>query len=425
MRRSAPALVAMVVVIVCGGTAAAWSHSSVRSFMPAPHRKPPDLETHGWIPKPLRIIAFVPAGYPHATELRDWPQAIVASTWLRKLEQAYHVPTLIPPTGQGFIINDMPVLPGHDAKTTDVFNLWVDVEFAALRIPERPDLQTVIILFDHCTPPESLDGFGCTSHHPNYDAAGDSYALSLGNPTGSLDSQRDALTSTASHELAEAITDAKGGWHLTAVNKDEPWAFVSTPTPLDPEHGLTSTADATPWVEDEDLGTIESADESTGARWHESFTPAGFRKPVRYAYIRVFANAANDHGDDPAVPASPDPYFNVTTTSDWYFLHLGATKLVTATGWSSAKLPKWKVVASLARWSNSRANGIIPGAPDPCRLKGSTSTSVENGNSFTLKVGTTSNASAGKWCLVKFTSLGTDPNGDSSHPWYVGFILEK
>jgi hypothetical protein len=389
-------------------------------------RKPPDLVNHGWVSKPLRIIAFVPTGYPHAAELRDWPKAVVASTWLADVAKAYGIPTSPAPIGRGFIVNDMPVLPDHDVKTTSVFNLWVGVKFAALGIPPRPNFQTVVILFDRCTPPQSLDGFGCTSHHPTSDAAGDSYALSLGNPTGSADSQRDALTATASHELAEAITDPGKGWRLTAIDKDHPWAFVSSPNPADPEHGLRSTPDASPWVEDEDLGTIESADEASGSRWFEDFKPSGFTKPVHYEYVRVFANTANDSRHDPDVPPSHDAYFNVEAASDWYILHLGGERNVTITGWSTdTTMPPWKVTAKLTTWTNSKAHGPIPGSPAPCQLDGTTSAMLANGDTFTLKAATTSAAAAGDWCLVRLRSEGTDPAGDSSHPWFVGFVLEK
>ena len=425
MRRAALAVGTAIVITVCGGATAAWPHSSVHGFVLSMRRKPPDLENHGWISKPLRIIAFVPTGYPHEAELRDWPQAIVASKWLADVEQAYGIPTSPAPIGRGFVVNDIPVLPDHDVKTTAVFNLWVAVKLAALGIAPRPNFQTVVILFDRCTPPQSLDGFGCTSHHPTFDTAGDSYALSLGNPTGSADAQRDSLTATASHEVAEAITDPGKGWRLTTIDKDQPWTFVSSPNVADPEHGLISTPDASPWTEDEDLGTIESADESSGARWYEDFKPPGFAKPVHYEYVRVFANAANDNGWDPDVPPNHKPYFNVQAASDWYILHIGGTKKVTITGWSTSKIPAWKVTAKLTTWTNSKAHGPIPGSPAPCQLGGTTSAMVANGDTFALRASTTSSATAGDWCLVRLRSEGTDPGGDSSHPWFVGFLLER
>lgn len=333
MRRMAAAVIAVAIVSASGATVAS-SHRSASLFVPVGHRKPPDLQKYGGAsPKPLRIIAFVPSGYPHQAELVDWPKAIVHSTWLARVEKAYSVPTSPGPIGEGFVVSDMPPLPGHDATTRSVFDAWTTQKFLTDGIPPRPDYQTIVILFHHCTPPESLDGFGCTSHHPSTTAGGgNAYALSLGNPTGTPAEQRDSLTQTASHELAEAITDTEDGWRLTTIDKDHPWAFVSVPNPGDPEHGLLATPTASPFVEDEDLGTVEAGDMLSGSRWYEDFTPTGFSSPVRYAYVRVFSKFGNDNRDDPGVPPSPDPYYNVTTLSDWYVLHLGGTKTVTITG---------------------------------------------------------------------------------------------
>ena len=428
MRRMAAALIAVAIVSASGATVAS-SHRSASLFVPVGHRKPPDLQKYGTAsPKPLRIIAFVPSGYPHHAELADWPKAIVHSMWLARLDEAYHVPTALPPIGEGFVVSDMPPLPGHDATTRSVFDTWTAEQFLTDGISPLPGYQTIVILFHHCTPPESLDGFGCTSHHPSTTAGGAGcYALSLGNPTGTPAEQRDSLTEAASHELAEAITDTEDGWRLTTIDKDHPWAFVSAPNPNDPEHGLLATPTSSPFVEDEDLGTVESADMLSGSRWFENFTPTGFSSPVRYAYVRVFSKFGNDNRDDPGVPPSPDPYFNVTTLSDWYILHLGGTKTVTIIGWSTKKIPAWTVTSKVSTWTGSMATGGSTPPPAPCRLVSGTPRSVANGGEFTLKVSATNKVSAGEWCLVALhSSLVTpDPNGDVSHPWFVGFILEQ
>ena len=114
----------------------------------------------------------MPSGYPHEAELADWPEAIVHSTWLAHLEKAYGVPTIPLPIGEGFVVNDMPSLPGHEATTRSVFDAWVAGKFLTDGIQPLPGFQTIVILFHHCTPPEALDGFGCTSHHPSTTAGG-------------------------------------------------------------------------------------------------------------------------------------------------------------------------------------------------------------------------------------------------------------
>ena len=79
----------------------------------------------------------------------------------------------------------------------------------------------------------------------------------------------------------------------------------------------------------------------------------------------------------------------------------------------------------VSTWEHLKPAGVVPALPAPCRLDGTTSAKVANGDTFRLKVATTSNAVAGSWCLVKLTSDGTDPNGDISHPWWVGFVLQR
>jgi hypothetical protein len=410
---------------------AALAQASVHTprFTPAKHRKPPDIQDHGYHPESLRIIAFVPSGYPDASELAAWPKAIVHSKWLARLERAYGTPTSPAPVGHGFVVKNMPNLPKKDVTTTSVFNSWMKRELASFDLqPSVSGYQTIIVLFRHCASPQSLDSFGCTSHHPAIGTGLDSYALSLGSPTGSAAQQRDALTETASHEIAEAVTDTGGsGWRLTAPDRDHPWAQFSLPNSHDPQGGLLATPDASPFLEDEGSGNIEAADLMSGSRWFENGTPPGFSKPIQYAYVRVFSVYGNDHRNDPGVPPSPHAYFNASTVSDWYYLPVAGSKRVTVTGWSTRSLPRWSVTAAIPAWEHSSARGGAKTKPDPCRLS-SSSFQLANGGTFTLKVSATRAAARGLWCVVHLKSAlagGPNADGDSSHQWYVGFILTK
>ncbi|MFL5821910.1 MAG: hypothetical protein ACJ764_00545, partial [Solirubrobacteraceae bacterium] len=322
---------ASIVTVVACAAAVAQPAGHTSGFTPAKHRKPPNIQDHGYHPKSLRIIAFVPSGYPDASELAAWPKAIVHSRWLSRLELAYGLPSSPTPVGHGFVVNNMPTLPHHDVTTTSVFNSWVKKELAHYDLPPSVSgYQTIIVLFQHCSSPQSLDTFGCVSHHPSIGTGIDSYALSLGNPTGSAAGQRDALTETASHEIAEAATDTgSDGWRLTASDKDHPWKHTSVANSHDPQGGLLASADASPFLEDEGSGNIEAADLMSGSRWFENYTPRGFSKPVRYGYVRVFSAYGNNHRNDPGVPPTPRAYFNSNTASDWYYLRVGRSKRVT------------------------------------------------------------------------------------------------
>jgi hypothetical protein len=160
--------------------------------------------------------------------------------------------------------------------------------------------------------PQSLDGYGCVSHHPKPVAGRpfgplDSYALSLNAGPINTNSSQNALTGTATHELGEAATNTKtNSWRLTASDKDHPWGIL-VPNPTDSQKGYFGTS---PFVEDEAGGNIESADMLAGSRWFESY------KGVRYQYVRIYSKYANDRRDDPGVPPSPHPYYNAETKSD-------------------------------------------------------------------------------------------------------------
>src|SRR5262249_32963003 len=153
----------------------------------------------------------------------------------------------------------------------------------------------------------------------------DSYALSLRPPSGDPDAARNQLTSAASHEVAEAITNTGNGYRLTAADKDHPWRPGLTPNPSDPDHGFLAQPTSSRFLEDEGAGNIEPADMLAGSQWVENATPPAFTSPVPYSYVRVFTPFANDHRNDPGVPPTPDPYFNVSTASDWYKLALGSS----------------------------------------------------------------------------------------------------
>ena len=409
-----------VVVLALAALVCATAAGAALQFKPAKHRKPPDLTKYGWVPTPLRIIAFVPSDFPRAKRLARFPQAIVHSTWLNRLEKAYSIPTSPAPIAHGYIVSDMPKLPGKDTVTSSDFDGWLLGKMATLGIPHKPAYQTIFILFARCNAPQSLDGYGCVSHHPKpavnpLFGSLDSYALSLHAAPANTDSSQNAMSSTATHELGEAVTNTKtNSWRLTAADKDHPWDPLA-PNPADSQKGYFGTS---PFVEDEAGGNIESADMLSGSRWFESY------KGVRYQYTRIYSKYANDHRDDPGIPPSPYPYYNAETKSDWYYLAHGKSKTVTVTGWSTKKLPKWNVIADMHAWEHSSSRGGATPVPPFCSLP-KTSFTIGNGGTFSLKVTAKNSAKKNTWCVVRLVSqpVTAIANGDVSHRWYVGFII--
>jgi hypothetical protein len=399
MRPRLPVLAALAAVTITAAGAA--SAGPLRpAFTTAPHRNPPQLIFHGWAHKPLRIISFVPSTYPNAAGLQYFGNGLAQSKWNFDFTRAYGLPNGTIATG--YQVDDMPTLTSHSSGAT--FQSYVFKKVVALAIPARPDRETIYLLYIPCAAPQSLDGFGCVSHHPLITAkptepqfgSVDSMAVVLGSPSTSTDSK----TQTASHEIAEAATDRfPKGWFLEAANKDRPWL------------------DSSAFIEDEGSGHIEVADMSQGAIWNEKYFSSSPPVNTTYSYSRIYANRRSRLGGDPAVPSSPEPYYNVTTKDDWPKVTAGSTKTVAVTGWSVKRIPAWTVTASVISWEGGNA------APDPCTIVGRTSWKVANGGTFSLKVKAKS-GKAGKWCDVKLRSAAAPTaDGDFSHPWFVGFHI--
>jgi len=401
---------------------------------PVPHRKPPDLIFHhGQTQLPLRIIAFAQSSFPNAARLAEFPAAMVHSDWLVHIEEGFGVPMHPAPIAHGFVVTNMPVIPPFPTSTSQLLDSWGEHEFRLHGIRRSlPSFQTVVIIFQRCTPPESLDSSGCNSHHPKFLGAGhgpiDAYALSLNPQTGSLQTQLEHASSVASHEVAEAISDTHLGWFLHNSDPDHPWVGPppAVPNPHDPQGGLLAlTGNESPFVQDEGNNNTEAADLMNGSRFYQTFTPP-HGAPIRFAYQRVETNFANEHRDDPGVPPSPQAYYNVTVKSDWYGLPVDGSKSVTVTGWTNSTNPHftWNVVANVQAWEGSNNTQAIFPAPDSCHVSGATH-HLTNGAHFTLTVSAVpGQAKHDRWCVVQLKSM-LDPvstTGDMFHHWFVGFI---
>lgn len=429
------ALVAVAVATaVAAGSAAHPAGRAHVAGIPAPHRKPPDLIFHhGQTQLPLRIIAFAQSNFANAAKLVELPEAMVHSDWLTHIEKGFGVPMHPAPIAHGFVVRDMPVFPKHDASTSAVLDKWVEHEFRLHGIrTSLPTFQTIVIIFQLCTPPQALDGFGCDGHHPKFLGAGhgpiDAYALSLNPRSGSPTTKLQHSSAVASHEVAEAISDTSRGWFLHNHDPDHPWVGSMQPVanPHDPQGGLlAASANDSPFVQEEGANNTEAADLMGGSRFYQTFTPP-HGAPIHFAYERPETNFANDHRNDPGVPPTPQAYYNVTVRSDWYVLPIHGSKSVTVTGWTNSAKPhfSWDVVANVQAWEGSHKTQSIFPSPDSCHVSGVTH-HLANGAHFTLKVSAVAGqASRDRWCVVQLKSM-LDPvstTGDMYHHWFVGFI---
>ncbi|HST24901.1 MAG TPA: hypothetical protein VLJ76_02835 [Gaiellaceae bacterium] len=395
---AAGAVLALAILAPSAGTSTA--------FTPAPHRDPPLAANAGGAAKPIRVILLVPSSYPNARQLRDWGDTLPYTTWFRKVEAAWNIPW----TGLaslGYRVSDMPEL-RHQNHSVGYFQDYVFRTMKAKGVGKMAGFQTIYVLFVPCTSPFGMDSFGCTPHHPPIDPTraapgggsegslfgqGDSMAVVLGSPSGSLSSQ----TGTASHETAEAATNTKG------VGQ---WRFHTN-------HPTTPWLDAPPYIRAS--GTIEMADMAPSTHWFES-VPTG----ETFEYQRIYSNKASRANGDPDVPPSPDPYYNVSTEKDWLPFSGASHADVVATGWSAAALRAWTVTASVADWSGKKA-----GAADPCSLP-KTSFTANNGTTVDVKVNVSHPNGPTSWCSIELDSSGAGSSrGDTLHRWDVGLMLGK
>ena len=402
MRRGA--LAGILGLALLGGIAWGRPHVAAPSFHVAAHREPPQVNRHGWVAKPLRIITFVQGGLGDREKLRQFPAAIAHSHWLKAFRTAYGIPG--PTLVAGIDVIQLPTITPTTTKAD--FQSWIDARMRQINFVGRPGYQTIYILYIPCSGGHGIDAFGRVSHHPGLDPLpndsifthDDALAISYFDPSQPFDFS--GATKTATHELAESATDEDStGWYRQVSNLDKPYQDGSSP-----------------WVEDEGSGHIEVADLAQGSRWREKYGGNG----VTYDYVRIISNAAVTHGGDPAVPASPHPYYNTTAPKTWYDLPIAGSTSVKVTGWSTKKIPAWPVAAGIPSWSGSKDGS----GQDPCKL-GSSSFTVANGGTFTLKVTATAPAALDDWCVVRLKSsrFADAALGDVFHAWYIGFRITR
>ena len=380
---------------------AAAAVPAATDFRPTRHGNPPLLVDHSWPRRAVRLMAFVPRSYPDWSSLTNFARSIPNSFWWKDASAAFGLPqTMVEPVGMVQVVDDMPKLTSSSSAVT--YQRWVDDRIDRLGYSRDEDgYLTVFVLFIPCQAPQSLDGFGCVSHHPST-SVDDSLATVTTDPNASTD----AKTTAASHEIAEAATK---GWYLDTQHTTTPWV------------------DASPWVEDEGSGHIEAADMAQGDRSYEQgnpIDPSGTR-PV-YAYSRVYSNAASRQLGDPAVPPAPYPYYDVYATGSsngWYHTTPGAVAVVHLRGWSTANFGKWKVSASVVGGRTG------PGRNSTCKLGKSSWTGIGNGTRSTLSLVTSSRSPTPSWCVVKLESSlpSSSPfanHADAYHVWFIGFIVK-
>ena len=348
-------------------------------FTPSAHREPPPIVVaHPTVIAEPRIVTVVAADDPLQAPVEAFADAVGGSAWWSTVSAEYGVTGMRPAVH----VSGPPMA---DAMTGSDVLAYVGAAVAGS--DAAPDGATVYVLFlapgTLVVDSQNQLNCGCselTGVHYAYGTAGDTLALLQRCSTSDVD----GLTTTASHEILEAVTNPNNNDGFVEPRGVPPWG-------------------GTMWFSN------ELADLCAGTRVHEG----------EWEYQRSFSNRAAQLGGDPCVPALTEPYFNVSTPQDWYAVPAGGTVEVTLTGWSTAPRDDWLVYVAPSfetRFAATLTSG------ESASDGGFTFYGINNGKTATLTMTATS-AGSGATTLAQLYSRASTPGNDVLHLWRVGFYV--
>jgi len=323
-------------------------------------------------------VSIVTEGDPLRDALFAFGDALVKSAWLASFASEYG----LAPTGTSLHV-DGPALNGN--VTVDDMRLYVLDNAPSA----RPDGHTLYMLY---LPPGAMLQMGQTLNcgcnaqggaHTSLQGARD--ALAYVQRCSASDD--DAVTRTASHEVAEAMTDTGKGYRI-----DQPSPAWS----------------GSVWAS-EQPGAVEIGDLCSG-----TFVTEG-----QWTYQRIWSNVAAAAGGDPCVPALPTPWFDTSVDEDWVTVAAGATVSVPFKAWSTGPRDDWYVYPIIA-YPPSSAFTVRLETAEQQPLDGVVYSAVNDGAEGTLTVSVAPGTPSGSYAVARIVSRSAD-RIDGTHFWPVGF----
>jgi hypothetical protein len=349
----------------------------------------------GHVLSPLRLVVVVAANDSLRDSLFAFAKSLPSSQWWRTVAAPYGVSS----SATSATVLGPPIAPGTQLAFGDLLSYVQQVVIDSAGY--RADGHTVYLVY--LPPGVTCTGSTSCNLYPSFHVpfgASDALAVVERVQGGSL-SMMEAMTTSASHETIEAVTDPMfDAWKLTS--------------PFLPWNGSA-------WGLDDGGNFEENADMCEGTRYLES----GFY------YQRIFANQAAVLGGDPCIPAISTPYYNVTTDKGWYSTTTGAVT-VPITGWSVGAVSDWIIgiesgprAASLAAPSYSSLT-----CPDTLTIGTARYCGLNSGKTATVHVTLPPGASSKSYFTVRVVSLRFGPNGerppygeDYAHRWIFGVYV--
>jgi hypothetical protein len=350
-------------------TGAPWSAPASSN-----HRLP-QLRDHGGVKLTSpRIVTIIATNDALSADLFGFSERLPTSQWWRTMQQAYGL-------GAATSVNVVgPAISGR--LTNDQMIAYIQNVIAAAGLTR--DGRTFYMLY---LPDGSGNAgpFPFEAYHSTFpDGGSDAWGvITRVFVYGGGETQLQAMTRVASHEIIEAVTDPQfTGWLL-----DPPGAPISS---------------ASPW-QVEQPGEIENADLCEGARWFEGSDE----------YQRVWSNTAAATGGDPCVPARAGVNLGTLADVDWHPITASSRIDVPVTGWAPAATGNWLVMGFVFNATGNFApmvgQNIFMSSPlgkdhAPCFGAG-----MNRGVVATLPVTAPANVVSGDYAVIQIQSFRVDP----------------
>jgi hypothetical protein len=362
---------------------------------PAPFPQVP--ANSGKVLNPMQLVTIVALNDEYASQLFAFGDELIAGAWWAAVSADYRL---------GTPVSNLHLTGPAIAGSIDLASMESYITQVIASGPQ-PNGNTLYLLYL----PDGVqvtDAPGaCGAHSPYPDSAttlGDGWAwVERGNPDcpTPVESTIQYLTRVASHEILEGATDP-----------------TTRSYTLDPNGPPAQPWTATVWDEMEP-GPIEVGDLCNYTRITES---------DGYQYQRIYSNSAAAAGGDPCLPQGAAPYFNVSTSYDWYTIPAGSSGSIPIVGWTTGTRGPWLlygyVVGGDSAFAVSLATSLgtinlEAGCPTAPGMNAATAGSIQ--------VTSPSTAASGDWAVIAILSMDGDFSScpppiteDAYHQWYVG-----
>lgn len=359
----------------------------------APHLPfPPISRVPGDVLSPLRLVSLVSPRDPFAGQLVDVADRIMAGEWIVKAGREAGV---VPGKSVHAASPSLPGGPLEDAQLTR----WLRDAVDGGRVP-APDGNTLYLIWlpDGFTllwnGRENTDCRYVRGYHRPFGDGGDVMAVIPRCPDENLDD----LSVQGAHELIEAASDPARDDTNPGTPRADAWA----------ENVWIALAAAGAGI----------ADLCDGTRYRDG----------GILYPRVYSDRAAKEGGDPCIPAQSTPYFNTSSSVEWYPLEWDGSTTVPITGWSTGEVPPWRILMGLRRASDPTIDFNVK-LQDPANPDAIIEPLIDNRQALTLSVRAGSAVDPGFWAAIEVDSYPepgsreATPDADRYHRALFGIYV--